>query len=208
MSFIDGLINECDIALKTLSFKKSGTDRPYPSDTKTLNLTKNEKSLSAELMRVNLAGEVAAQALYRGQAMVCKDKNVKAHLIQAGDEETDHLIWCKKRLEDLVGKPSILNPIWYAGSFAIGAFFGSMGEKTSLGFVEETEKQVVKHLERHLNRISPNDFETINILKTMRADEDEHAQEAAENGSKSLSEPTKKFMSLTAKLMTSSSAYI
>jgi len=208
MSFIDGLINECDIALKTLSFKKSGTDRPYPSDTKTLNLTKNEKSLSAELMRVNLAGEVAAQALYRGQAMVCKDKNVKAHLIQAGDEETDHLIWCKKRLEDLDGKPSILNPIWYAGSFAIGAFFGSMGEKTSLGFVEETEKQVVKHLERHLDRISPNDSETINILKTMRADEDEHAQEAAENGSESLSEPTKKFMSLTAKLMTSSSAYI
>ena len=208
MSFIDGLINECDIALKTLSFKKRGTDRPYPSDTKTLNLTKNEKSLSAELMRVNLAGEVAAQALYRGQAMVCKDKDVKAHLIQAGDEETDHLIWCKKRLEDLDGKPSILNPIWYAGSFAIGAFFGSMGEKTSLGFVEETEKQVVKHLERHLDRISPNDSETINILKTMRADEDEHAQEAAENGSESLSEPTKKFMSLTAKLMTSSSAYI
>jgi ubiquinone biosynthesis monooxygenase Coq7 len=208
MSFIDGLINECDIALKTLSFKKSGTDRPYPSDTKTLNLTKNEKSLSAELMRVNLAGEVAAQALYRGQAMVCKDKDVKAHLIQAGDEETDHLIWCKKRLEDLDGKPSILNPIWYAGSFAIGAFFGSMGEKTSLGFVEETEKQVVKHLERHLDRISPNDYETINILKTMRADEDEHAQEAAENGSESLSDPTKKFMSLTAKLMTSSSAYI
>ena len=208
MSFIDGLINECDIALKTLSFKKSGTDRPYPSDTKTLNLTKNEKSLSAELMRVNLAGEVAAQALYRGQAMVCKDKDVKAHLIQAGDEETDHLIWCKKRLEDLDGKPSILNPIWYAGSFAIGAFFGRMGEQTSLGFVEETEKQVVKHLERHLDRISPNDSETINILKTMRADEDEHAQEAAENGSESLSDPTKKFMSLTAKLMTSSSAYI
>jgi ubiquinone biosynthesis monooxygenase Coq7 len=208
MSFIDGLINECDIALKTLSFKKSGTDRPYPSNTKTLNLRKNEKNLSAKLMRVNLAGEVAAQALYRGQAMVCKDKDVKAHLIQAGDEETDHLIWCKKRLEDLDGKPSILNPIWYAGSFAIGAFFGSMGEKTSLGFVEETEKQVVKHLERHLDRISPNDSETINILKTMRADEDEHAQEAAENGSESLSEPTKKFMSLTAKLMTSSSAYI
>tara|TARA_B100001029_G_scaffold177460_1_gene182206 strand:- start:3356 stop:3982 length:627 start_codon:yes stop_codon:yes gene_type:complete len=208
MSFVDGLINECDIALKTLSFKKSGTDRPYPSDTKTINLTKSEKNLSAELMRVNLAGEVAAQALYRGQAMVCKNKDVKAHLIQAGDEETDHLIWCKQRLEELDGKPSILNPIWYAGSFAIGAFFGSMGEKTSLSFVEETEKQVVKHLERHLDRISPNDSETINILKTMRADEDEHAQEAAENGSESLSEPTKKFMSLTAKLMTSSSAYI
>lgn len=208
MSFLENLINECDIALKTLSFKKSGTDRPYPSDKNTLNLTKEEKNLSAELMRVNLAGEVAAQALYRGQAMVCKDKEVKAHLIQAGEEETDHLIWCKKRLGDLDGRPSILNPIWYAGSFAIGAFFGSMGEKTSLGFVEETEKQVVKHLERHLDRVSKNDEETIDILKTMRADEDEHAQEANENGSESLSGPTKKIMSVTAKVMTSSSAYI
>lgn len=208
MSFLENLINECDIALKTLSFKKSGTDRPYPSDKNTSSLTKEEKNLSAELMRVNLAGEVAAQALYRGQAMVCKDKEVKAHLIRAGEEETDHLIWCKKRLGDLDGRPSILNPIWYAGSFAIGAFFGSMGEKTSLGFVEETEKQVVKHLERHLDRVSKNDEETIDILKTMRADEDEHAQEAHENGSESLSGPTKKIMSVTAKVMTSSSAYI
>ena len=159
-------------------------------------------------MRINLAGEVAAQALYRGQAMVCKDAEVKAHLVQAGEEETDHLIWCKKRLEDLNGKPSLLNPVWYAGSFAIGAIFGSLGEKTSLGFVEETEKQVVKHLERHLDKVSKNDVETIEILKTMRADEDEHAQEASENGGESLSEPTKKIMSLTAKVMTSSSAYI
>ena len=83
-------------------------------------------------MRVNLAGEVAAQALYRGQAMVCKDPEIKKHLIHAGDEETDHLIWCKKRLDELDGKPSILNPVWYAGSFAIGAIFGSFGEKTSL----------------------------------------------------------------------------
>jgi ubiquinone biosynthesis monooxygenase Coq7 len=111
-------------------------------------------------------------------------------------------------LEDLNGKPSLLNPIWYAGSFAIGAIFGSLGEKTSLGFVEETEKQVVKHLERHLDKVSKNDVETIEILKTMRADEDEHAQEASENGGESLSEPTKKIMSLTAKVMTSSSAYI
>ena len=208
MSFIDGLINECDIALKTLSFKKSGTDRPYPSNTKTLNLTKNDKSLSAELMRVNLAGEVAAQALYRGQAMVCKDKDVKAHLIQAGDEETDHLIWCKKRLEDLDGKPSILNPIWYAGSFAIGAIFGSLGEKTSLGFVEETEKQVVKHLQRHLDKISENDKETIEILKTMQEDEDLHAGQANESGAEELQSPTKKVMELTAKVMTSTSHYI
>lgn len=208
MSLLDNFVNECDIALKTLSFKKSGTGRSYPTNQTPSKLSKKEKNLSAQLMRINLAGEVAAQALYRGQAMVCKDAEVKAHLVQAGEEETDHLIWCKKRLEDLNGKPSILNPVWYAGSFAIGAIFGSLGEKTSLGFVEETEKQVVKHLEKHLDKVSKNDIETIEILKTMRADEDEHAQEASENGGESLSEPTKKIMSLTAKVMTSSSAYI
>lgn len=208
MSLLDNFVNECDIALKTLSFKKSGTGRSYPSNQIPSKLSKKEKNLSAQLMRINLAGEVAAQALYRGQAMVCKDAEVKAHLVQAGEEETDHLIWCKKRLEDLNGKPSILNPVWYAGSFAIGAIFGSLGEKTSLGFVEETEKQVVKHLEKHLDKVSKNDVETIEILKTMRADEDEHAQEASENGGESLSEPTKKIMSLTAKVMTSSSEYI
>ena len=208
MSLLDNFVNECDIALKTLSFKKSGTGRSYPSNQTPAKLSKKEKNLSAQLMRINLAGEVAAQALYRGQAMVCKDAGIKAHLVRAGEEETDHLIWCKKRLEDLNGKPSILNPVWYAGSFAIGAIFGSLGEKTSLGFVEETEKQVVKHLERHLDKVSKNDVETIEILKTMRADEDEHAQEASENGGESLSAPTKKIMSLSAKVMTSSSAYI
>jgi len=208
MNRLDNFINECDIALKTLSFKKSGTGRSYPANKTSSSLSKKEKSLSAQLMRINLAGEVAAQALYRGQAMVCKDAEIKNHLVQAGEEETDHLIWCKKRLDELNGRPSILNPIWYAGSFAIGAIFGSFGEKTSLGFVEETEKQVVKHLEKHLDKVSKNDVETIEILETMRADEDEHAQEAIENGSKSLSEPTKKVMDLTAKVMTSSSAYI
>ena len=208
MNILDNFINECDIALKTLSYKKNGTGRSYPVNQTNSNLSKEEKSLSAQLMRVNLAGEVAAQALYRGQAMVCKNADIKNHLVQAGEEETDHLIWCKKRLEELNGKPSILNPVWYAGSFAIGAVFGRFGEKTSLGFVEETEKQVVKHLEKHLNRVSKNDTDTIEILKTMRADEDMHAQEAIESGSESLSEPTKKMMSFTAKVMTSSSAYI
>jgi ubiquinone biosynthesis monooxygenase Coq7 len=208
MNILDNFINECDIALKTLSYKKNGTGRSYPVNQTNSSLSKDEKSLSAQLMRVNLAGEVAAQALYRGQAMVCKNADIKNHLVQAGEEETDHLIWCKKRLEELNGKPSILNPVWYAGSFAIGALFGSFGEKTSLGFVEETEKQVVKHLEKHLNRVSKNDTDTIEILKTMRADEDMHAQEAIESGSESLSEPTKKMMSFTAKVMTSSSAYI
>jgi len=208
MRLIDNFIHECDIALKTLSYKKSGTGRTYPSSKGAHTLTKTEKKLSAQLMRVNLAGEVAAQALYRGQAMVCKDAEIKEHLIQAGEEETDHLIWCKKRLEDLNGRPSIFNPLWYAGSFTIGALFGSLGKKTSLGFVEETEKQVVKHLEKHLAQVSENDQETIDILTTMRADEDEHAKEASASGGESLPTPAKKIMSLTAKVMTSASSYI
>jgi ubiquinone biosynthesis monooxygenase Coq7 len=207
---INNFINELDIALKTLSYKKTGTQRDYPADQEQNEeaLTESERALSESLMRVNLAGEVAAQALYRGQAWVCKDKKIKEHLIHAGDEETDHLIWCKKRLDELQGKPSLLNPVWYAGSFAIGAIFGAMGETTSLGFVEETEKQVVKHLQRHLDRVSPKDKETIEILKTMQADEDLHANQAADSGAEDLQSPTKKIMEVTAKVMTSTSAHI
>ena len=169
MSFFNNIVNELDIALRTLSDKKTGTERcypPEPAEKNTEELTQNEKDLSIQMMRINHAGEVAAQALYRGQAFVCKDPKIKEHLIHAGEEETDHLVWCKKRLDELDGKSSILNPLWYAGSFAIGAIFGSMGEKTSLGFVEETEKQVVIHLQKHLDKISPKDKETIEILKT------------------------------------------
>ena len=135
MSFLNNIVNEFDIALKTISNKKSGTDRAYPpvsSEKNTEELTQKQKNLSIQLMRVNLAGEVAAQALYRGQALVCKDPEIKKHLIEAGEEETDHLVWCKKRLDELDGKESILNPVWYAGSFAIGAIFGNFGEKVSL----------------------------------------------------------------------------
>ena len=211
MSIIDNIINEFDIALKTLSNKKSGTGRTYPPEPSEKNseeLTQQEKKLSIQMMRVNLAGEVAAQALYRGQALVCKDPEIKKHLIEAGEEETDHLVWCKKRLDELEGRSSILNPIWYAGSFAIGAVFGNFGEKVSLGFVEETEKQVVAHIDKHLDKISPKDKETIEILKTMREDEDLHAQQAVDNGGEELKIPTKKIMSATAKVMTSTSAYI
>ena len=210
MSIVDNIINEFDIALKTLSNKKSGTGRTYPPEPSEKNseeLTQQEKKLSIQMMRVNLAGEVAAQALYRGQALVCKDPEIKKHLIEAGEEETDHLVWCKKRLDELEGRGSILNPIWYAGSFAIGAVFGNFGEKVSLGFVEETEKQVVAHIDKHLNKISPKDKETIEILKTMREDEDLHAQQAVYNGGEELKIPTKKIMSATAKVMTTTSAY-
>ena len=118
------------------------------------------------------------------------------------------IIWCGVKKDWIDGKSSILNPLWYAGSFAIGAIFGSMGEKTSLGFVEETEKQVVIHLQKHLDKISPKDKETIEILKTMQADEDLHAGQANESGAEELESPTKKVMEVTAKVMTTSSAYI
>ena len=211
MSILNNIVNELDIALRTLADKKTGTDRKYPPEPIEKNskeLSKKEKDLSIQMMRINHAGEVAAQALYRGQAFVCKDPEIKKHLIHAGEEETDHLVWCKRRLDELGGKSSILNPIWYAGSFAIGAVFGAMGEKTSLGFVEETEKQVVIHLQKHLDKISKKDKETIEILKTMQADEDLHAGQANESGAEELESPTKKFMEVTAKVMTSSSAYI
>ena len=116
MGLIDNIINECDIALKTLSNSKPGTNREYPVSKKSIKseeLTKQERNLSIQMMRVNLAGEVAAQALYRGQAMVCKDQEIKKHLIEAGEEETDHLIWCKRRLDELDGRSSVFNPIWY-----------------------------------------------------------------------------------------------
>ena len=211
MRFLDDLVNEFDIALKTLSNKKSGTGRTYPpepSEKNTEELTPEEKKLSIQMMRVNLAGEVAAQALYRGQSLVCKDAEVKKHLIEAGEEETDHLVWCKKRLDELEGSGSLLNPIWYAGSFAIGAIFGRFGEKVSLGFVEETEKQVVAHIDRHLNKISPKDKETIEILKTMKEDEDLHAQQAVNKGGEELKIPVKQIMKYTAKMMTSTSKYV
>ena len=211
MRFLDDIVNEFDIALKTLSNKKSGTGRTYPpepSEKNTEELTPEEKKLSIQMMRVNLAGEVAAQALYRGQSLVCKDAKVKKHLIEAGEEETDHLVWCKKRLDELEGSGSLLNPIWYAGSFAIGAIFGRFGEKVSLGFVEETEKQVVAHIDRHLNKISPKDKETIEILKTMKEDEDLHAQQAVNKGGEELKIPVKQIMKYTAKMMTSTSKYV
>ncbi len=211
MSILNNIVNELDIALRTLSNKKNGTDRQYPPDPKEKNseeLSNKEKDLSIQMMRINHAGEVAAQALYRGQAFVCKDPKIKEHLIQAGEEETDHLIWCKKRLDELGGQSSILNPLWYGGSFAIGSIFGLIGEKTSLGFVEETEKQVVIHLQKHLDKISSKDKETIEILKTMQEDEDLHAGQANESGAEELESPTKKIMETTGKIMTSSSAYI
>ena len=159
-------------------------------------------------MRVNHSGEVAAQGLYRGQALTARLEGTREKMDHAALEELDHLSWCNKRLEELNDKPSLLNPFWYGLSFGMGAIAGAAGDKWSLGFVHETEEQVVIHLEEHLEKLSNKDKKTIAILEQMRIDEAQHSEEALESGAEILPEGVKKIMSLIAKVMTKSSYYV
>ena len=200
MNLRDKIATELNHFLKTITYSNKGKLDE--------TLTDEERQKSISLMRVNASGEVSAQALYRGQAFFSNTPEVKKHLIKAGDEEFAHLEWCSKRLDELGGKKSLMDPLYYAGSFTLGSVAALIGDATSLGFVEETEKQVVKHLQKHLDKISEKDIETIEILKTMQADEDLHAGQANESGAEELESPTKKVMEITAKVMTSSSKFI
>ncbi|RCL42663.1 MAG: demethoxyubiquinone hydroxylase family protein [SAR86 cluster bacterium] len=172
------------------------------------SLSENEKRHSISLMRVNASGEVAAQALYRGQAFFAKSKKVKKHLLKAGEEEFRHLKWCDKRLKELGGKKSLLDPFYYAGSFTLGSIAAFFGDEKSLGFIEETEKQVVKHLEGHLDEMSPSDKKSREILKKMIDEEEEHGKEAKDHGGEELPAVVKGLMKITAKSMTTLSRYI
>ena len=208
MSLIDLIINEVDKGLKYSTQNYQSKYRTYPADKiKEEPLNEFEKNHSAGLMRVNHSGEVCAQALYRGQALTAKLDNIKTKMDQAALEELDHLSWCNKRLEELDNKPSVLNPIWYGMSFSIGAMAGLIGDKWSLGFVHETEEQVVKHLDGHLNKLSSKDCRTRAVIKQMRIDEEKHSQEALEAGAKILPTEIKSIMSKFAKVMTNSSYY-
>lgn len=171
-------------------------------------LPKDVKKHSKSLMRVNTSGEVAAQALYRGQAFFAKSSELKRHLIKAGDEEHQHLVWCTKRLGELGGKKSVLDPFYYIGSFALGSIASFFGDRKSLGFIEETEKQVVEHLERHLNEMSKSDKKSRDILQKMLDEEAEHGAEAKSRGSENLPTPVKLLMKVTAKSMTTLSRYL
>ena len=172
------------------------------------SLNEFEKNHSAGLMRVNHSGEVCAQALYRGQAITAKLIDTKAKMEQAASEELDHLSWCNKRLEELDSKPSLLNPIWYCMSFSIGAIAGLIGDKWSLGFVHETEEQVVKHLDGHLDKLSDKDQKTRSVIEQMRIDEEKHSQDALDAGAEILPNEIKGLMSKVAKVMTDSSYHI
>jgi ubiquinone biosynthesis monooxygenase Coq7 len=162
-------------------------------------------TLSASLMRVNHSGEVAAQALYRGQALVARDSQLRAELLQAAGEEQDHLAWCQERTEELGGRTSVLAPVWFAGSFALGIVAGLAGDRISLGFLAETEKQVAEHLDGHLQELPPDDTRSRDIVKQMRADEVEHGAHARALGGTDLPRPLEAAMRLTAKIMTTAS---
>ena len=209
MSFIDLLINEVDKGLKYSTQNYQTDRRPYPAEkVEQGSLNEFEKNHSAGLMRVNHSGEVCAQALYRGQAITAKLIDTKDKMEQAASEELDHLSWCNKRLEELDSKPSLLNPIWYCMSFSIGAIAGLIGDKWSLGFVHETEEQVVKHLDGHLDKLSDKDLKTRSVIEQMRIDEERHSQDALEAGAEILPNEIKELMSKVAKVMTDSSYHI
>ena len=209
MNLTDRIIAEIDKGLKFSLHNYQKETRKYPaSNIEDNNLNEISRNHSANLMRVNHAGEVAAQGLYRGQALTAKLEGTKEKMDQAALEELDHLSWCNKRLEELNDKPSVLNPLWYGLSFGMGAIAGAAGDKWSLGFVHETEEQVVIHLKGHLDKLSSEDKKTVAILEQMSADEAKHSQEALDSGAENLPEGVKKLMSIVAKVMTKSSYYV
>ena len=204
-NFIDALLTELDTALRVVAATPQAS-RPVPqatADETEPRLSKGEQQLSAKLMRVNHAGEIAAQALYRGQALVARDPELRGELLAAADEEHDHLAWCQQRAEQLGGGASKLAPAWYAGSFAIGLLAGLTGDRVSLGFLAETENQVTKHLEGHLERLPNTDNSSRSILEQMRSDEIRHAEGATARGGIQLPEPVCKAMTAASRVMTS-----
>jgi ubiquinone biosynthesis monooxygenase Coq7 len=198
----DRLIAPLDQVLRTLS-STTASVRPYPAEgvAETVDSAADRREAAA-LMRVNHAGEVAAQALYQGQATVAGSAATRASLMEAADEESDHLAWCARRIEELGGRTSLLNPLWYAGSFTIGALAGLSGDRTSLGFVAETERQVVEHLEGHLHRLPRSDARTRAIIQQMSADEERHGHNALNAGGAALPAIVGHMMRLTARVMT------
>ncbi len=200
---IDRLLASANNALRTVAAPAGRPARDNPAETiADARLTPAQKSHAAGLMRVNHAGEIAAQALYQGHATVARDKAIEQQMQRAADEEFDHLAWCEQRLEELGESPSKLAPFWYAGAFAIGAASGILGDKWSLGFIAETERQVCAHLDTHLDGLPDEDVRSRAILKTMRDEEQEHGENAVSAGAAELPETVKKLMQLTAKVMT------
>ena len=198
---LDNLISTADKALRSV-FAPARAARPSPATGPASGLSEAERRESGALMRVNHTGEVAAQALYHGQAFVARNESTRNMLLHAAREETDHLAWCEARLSELQSRRSLLNPLWYAGSFAIGALAATFGDRVSLGFVAETERQVEGHLNVHLARLPAADLRSRAILEQMRADEISHGAAARTAGGAELPAPARVLMKHTSRVMT------
>lgn len=208
-TFFDRLCLGVDQAVRALTdtVKTTGTDYPGKK-IEEQPLNDEQRQHSAALMRINHAGEICAQALYHGQGVVSRSHDVQEKMRQAAIEEGDHLAWCRRRLDELGSHPSYLNPLWYAGSFCIGMVAGMIGDKWSLGFVAETERQVIKHLKGHLHSLPTNDLRSYKILEKMEADEARHRDEALALGAKELPKMIKNGMRMTSKIMVKSAYWI
>lgn len=205
---MDSLLNAADSALRTLFARPHAAHAcPTLADQST-QLNAAESRSSAALMRVNHVGEVCAQALYTAQALATGNPALRAHFTQACNEETDHLAWTATRLGELDSRPSLLNPLWYAGAFGLGLLAGRLGDKVSLGFVAETEIQVGAHLQSHLDRLPPGDHASRAIVAQMRDDELRHAQAAQDAGAMELPQPVKDLMRAAARLMTTTARHV
>jgi 3-demethoxyubiquinol 3-hydroxylase len=205
---MDRFFGAADSALRTL-FAKQRPVRPCPivpgDET---HLAATERRRAAALMRVNHVGEVCAQALYQGQALASRNPGLKDELGRAAHEESDHLAWSAERITQLGGRPSVLNPVWYAGSFCIGYVAGRLGDAWNLGFLAETERQVERHLAGHLERLSARDAKTRAIVETMRREEAGHADTARRLGARDLPGPARRAMRLAARVMTGTAYWL
>lgn len=198
---IDHLLTEAQRALDTV-FGNPPAMRPYPATASVeVVMSEPDRTHAAGLMRINHVGEVCAQGLYFGQAAVARDPATRAHLLEAAQEETDHLAWCAQRLRELDSRPSLFNPLWYAGSYSIGLLAGLRGDGWNLGFVVETENQVEAHLDEHLVELPPEDLRSREIIRVMKDDEARHAADAQQAGARTLPFPIPTAMALASKVM-------
>ncbi|UUZ69365.1 2-polyprenyl-3-methyl-6-methoxy-1,4-benzoquinone monooxygenase [Polaromonas sp. P2-4] len=205
---MDVLLNATDNALRTL-FAKPRASRACPTVAEqSTQLTTQEQAKAGALMRINHVGEVCAQALYAAQALGTRDPALRQHFLEASREEGDHLAWTKGRLDELGARPSLLNPLWYAGAFGLGLVASRLGDRLSLGFVVETERQVEAHLATHLEKLPEGDHESRAIVAQMKDDEALHARAAEDAGALQLPAPVKTLMRLAAKVMTTTAHYI
>jgi ubiquinone biosynthesis monooxygenase Coq7 len=205
---MDSLILALDSALRTL-FAPTRASRPCPTVPETTTqLDPAERREAAALMRVNHVGEVCAQALYASQALATRDPALRRHFEAAAQEETDHLAWTRQRLDELQSRPSLLNPLWFAGAFGLGLLAGRLGDRVSLGFVVETERQVEAHLDSHMNRLPAADHASRAIVAQMKADERAHADQALAAGAVPLPPPVQMLMRAAAKVMTTTAHHV